>query len=322
MSRLLVTGATTELGRRLVRTLLATPGVEHILAVGIEPAGAHFHEANGELLSYEVADLTRSRSIRRLLLGPVREQRIDTVVHAAHHRSARDGGRAIHRLNVDSTRELLHLAERHPTLRRFVFRSAGAVYQRGPELPVLLQEDHPLCLTSRSPQWVRDRVEADLTVCTRMGMSPLQITVLRCAESPAADIGSQMFDYVRSAVCLRPLGHDPMLNLISLDDLVAALVLASTRPVEGIFNIPGADTLPLSKLIRLAGRRPVPLPGALIGPAYALRSAALGTDFRYDLNRSRFRLSGILDGRRATDELGYTPRHRLVWSHVARTARA
>ncbi len=317
----MVTGATTRLGERLVRRLLTEPGVEHVLAVGIEPPGQHFPEANGELLSYEAADLTRSRSIRRLLLGPARDQAIDTVVHASHHRSAREGGRRVHALNVSSTRELLHLAERHPTLRRFVFRSDGAVYQRGAELPVLLEEDHPLCLSPSSPQWVRDRVEADLTVCTRMGMSPLQIVVLRCAEVPAPQIGSQIFDYLSSAVCLRPLGHDPMINLISAEDLVDAIVRAAVRPAEGIFNIPGADTLPLTRLVRLAGRRPVPLPEMLLGPAYALRSMALGSDFRYDLNRERFNLSGILDGRRAKEELGYTPSHPLVWSSVARAAR-
>jgi UDP-glucose 4-epimerase len=160
---------------------------------------------------------------------------------------------------------------------------------------------------------VRDRVEADVTVCTRMGLSPLSITVLRCAEILAPDMGSQLHDYLSSRVCLRPFGFDPMLNLLTLEDTVRALVLALGTEATGIFNIPGADTLPLRRAIALWGRSGIALPGPLLAPLYAVRASALGMEFRYDMNHRRFHFSAILDGRRARNVLGYAPEHPIAW---------
>jgi UDP-glucose 4-epimerase len=126
-------------------------------------------------------------------------------------------------------------------------------------------------------------------------------------------MGSQLYDYLASRVCLRPLGFDPMLNLITIEDAVRALVLALDKPANGIFNIPGADTLPLRRAIRLWGRTGLALPGPLLAPLYAVRASALSMEFRYDMNHRRFHFSAILDGRRARDVLGYAPEHPIDW---------
>jgi hypothetical protein len=88
-----------------------------------------------------------------------------------------------------------------------------------------------------------------------------------------------------------------------------------------VFNIPGADTLPLSRMIARAGRRDVPLPGPLLAPLYQLRTQLVGFTFRYDLNMRRFHFGGILDGERARGVLGYVPSHPLDFGAAARFAR-
>lgn len=313
MRRVLVIGATTPIGRALVEALLGEPSTGLVLAVGAEadpiPLGAH----EPDRYRYRQVDLTRGRELHDLLFADARELGVEVVVHNALHRRAHDEGPRVHALNVESTRELLSLCERHPTIRRFVFRSASAVYHLDPGRSTLLSEDDPLELSPDAPQKVRDRVEADLTVCTRMGMSRLQIVVLRCSEILTADIGSQLHDYLSSRICLRPLGFDPMLHLLSLEDLTRALVLAVDGQDSGVFNIPGADVLPLSRAIELWGRVGVPVPGPLLAPLYRLRASALGMDFRYDLNHRRFHFSAVLDGRRARERLGYEPKHRIAW---------
>ena len=306
--RVLVTGATTRLGGSLVRALLADPSVEHVLAVGAEPG---FED--GPRLRYHRVDLTRDRAVRNLLHGPARTLGIDAVVHAAMHRQARDGGAAVHARNVEATRQLLHACAELAPIRRFVFPSTAAVYAVRPGAPTLLDEDAPLEFDPHAPQWVRDRVEADLTVCANMGMCDLGIVVLRCAEILAPATGSQLWDYLQTRVCLRPLGFDPMINLLSLDDAVAAIQRALAREGQGVYNVAGADTLPLSRVIRGWGRLDVPAPGPLLAPLYRLRTWARGLDFRYDLNARRFHASALVDDRRARAELGYRPAHPIVW---------
>lgn len=306
----LVTGATTPLGRAIIDRLLATPQVGQVLAVGAEHWGPGL-PSDGTRFHYEQVDLTRPRSVHDLLYGPVRTHAIDTVLHGVLHRAAGDRGERIHAINVDATRLLVQACAHHPAIRRFVLRSGGEVYAIRSDEPNLIDEDHPLAFEPDAPQWLRDRVEADVTTCAQIGTAAMAIAVLRCAEIFAHGTGSQLWDYLGSRVCLRPLGFDPMINLLAIEDALDAITRALASDVRGVFNIPGFDTLPLSRLIADAGRHDVPVPGPLLAPLYRLRRRTVGFEFRYDLNLRRFHLGGILDGARARAALGYQPRHAI-----------
>jgi UDP-glucose 4-epimerase len=304
----MVTGATTPLGRALVDQLARDPDVALVLAVGREPV----HEPAPAKVIYRMADLTHARAVHDLVTGTAHHYMIDSVVHAAHHRPAVDSGRHVHAQNVNATRELMLRCADHPTIRRFVYRSFAEIYALEHATSDLLDEDAPLDFDPASPQWLRDRVEADLTVCSHLG-GPLHVAVLRCAEILAPDVGSQLWDYLSSRVCLRPLGFDPMLNVLSIDDAVVAFGLALRSPEAGVFNIPGADTLPLSRAIAESIRFDVPVPGPLLAPLYGLRRRIAGFEFRYDLNLKKFHFGGVLDGGRARARLGYVPHHPVEW---------
>src|SRR5690606_25652292 len=125
----------------------------------------------------------------------------------------------------------------HPTINRFIYRSFAEVYALRHTTSDLIDEESPLEFDPASPQWLRDRVEADLTVCAHFA-SPLRITVLRYAEILAPESGSQLWDYLSSRVCLRPLGFDPMLNVLSPDDAATACIAALRKGEVGVFNIP------------------------------------------------------------------------------------
>lgn len=307
----LVTGATTPLGERLVRRFLADPQVRSVLAVAISPEGPPMDDPR---LVYRPVDLSKSRQTHELLFGPARDLGVEVVVHTSMHRSANERGSRVHAQNVDALRGLMELAERHPTLRRLVVRSHCEVYQIQHDLPVLITEEHPLNMHPGAPQWIRDRVEADLYACARMGMSRLELCVLRMAEILAPGTGSQLFDYLEAPVCLRPAGYDPMINVLSLDDAAQALEQAARAfGVLGAFNIPGADTLPMSVAIRRWGTVGIPAPGAVITPVYRLRRRLRGHDFSYGMNRRRFHYASVLDGSLARERLGYSPSHPLDW---------
>jgi UDP-glucose 4-epimerase len=313
MKAVLITGGTTPLGIQLARALLDLRLAGEVLCAGAEPAQQIAPLVAGSRVRYLRCDLTRSRSLREMLFGPVAESGAEAVVHLATHRLAREEGESVHALNVETLHDLLHLCERVPTLRRFVYRSFAEVYRVRHQEPSLMGEDHPLETAPDAPQWLRDRVEADQEVCSALGVSPLRIFVLRCAECFAPGMGSQLWDYTRSGICFRPLGFDPMLNLISLDDLVRAHLCALAATEQGVYNVPGLDTLPLTEAVELAGAISVPVPGPLLAPLYALRRYARGFDFRYDLARVRFHLGGVLDGGRAVRKLGYRPRAGVRW---------
>lgn len=310
----MVTGATTPIGERLVRSLLADANIKRVLAVAIEPEDRALPFSHGDRLVYKSVNLGSSRRVRNLLFGPARDLEVEVVIHTAMHRDAKDSGGRVRAQNVEALRSLLELSERHPTIKRFVFKSFGEVYKVRHDLPILVTEDHPLEMGAGAPQWIRDRTEADLTACTRMGLSKLEIAVMRCAEVLAPGCGSQLFDYLGSPVCLRPIGFDPMMNLLSISDAVRGLELAARAfGVQGVFNLPGLDTLPLSSAIRRWGRHGVPLPGGMITPWYRARTRLRGGDFSYGMNQGRFHYCSVLDGHRATQVLGYVPENAIDW---------
>lgn len=311
VKRVMITGGSTALGIALVEAFLADPEIEIILALGHHED--HPLPAAGAKLHYSRVNLTRIRSLRTLLFGLAKELRIDTVADVALHLESNSNAGVHYSLNVDVTRQILLFAERHPTIKRFVVRSHAEAYDHRSDLPTMLAEDHPLNLSPENPMWLRQRIEADLTVCARMGMSPLSIAVLRCAECLAPGVGSQLYDIVSQPMPMRPWGYDPMMNVLSLPDLVRAMQLAVKSDATGVFNIPGADTLPLSELFSRSNPSTIALPSPVLGPAYALRSWFSGKSVHYRSNHRRFHLGGVLDGSRAKEVLNYEPQEPIRW---------
>ena len=286
--RVMVTGATTPLGAALVETMLATGDVDAILAVG---SGDRPPREHSEVV-YRKLDVTRPRNLREAIWGDARDLAIDVVIHGAQHLPATERARKAGTTDVDAARELLVACTNHPSIRRLVYRSFAEVYSLGGGRD-LLDEKSPLELTPTSPQWLRDRVEADLAVCSQIG-SKLQIAVVRCAEIIAPDVGSQLWDYLKGRVCLRPYGFDPMLNVLAIEDAAYALACAARSKAVGVFNIPGRDTLPLSRAIARSHRADVPFPGQLLGS-------------------QRFHFGAVLDGSRAARELDFVPTTGVHW---------
>jgi UDP-glucose 4-epimerase len=77
---------------------------------------------------------------------------------------------------------------------------------------------------------------------------------------------------------------------------------------SGAFNVTGEGVLPLSAMIRGAGARPLPLPSGLLHRAIHLLNNA-GTWTVPASLLSYLKYSWVADGRRARDELGFTPHH-------------
>ncbi|MBX2796546.1 MAG: NAD-dependent epimerase/dehydratase family protein [Myxococcales bacterium] len=313
MTSVLVTGATTPIGERLVRSLVADTRIRHVLAVGREPETQALPFSHGKRLTYLSVDLTRSRTVRELLFGPARDLGCKVVVHLAQHRNAMDSGSKVHRANVEALRSILDLADRHPDIRRVVVRSFAVVYRVAMHLPVLVTEQHPLNLAPTAPQYVRDRVEADLTACARMGLTNAEIVVLRCAEALSPGTGSQLFDFLDAGLAMRPAGFDPMVNVATVADIVSAFEAATHGSGEGVFNIPGYDTLPLSAAARKWGTAMVPSPGPAVSFLYKVRHMVTGSQFSYGLNRHSMHFGLVLDGTRAQEVLGYRPKHPVDW---------
>jgi nucleoside-diphosphate-sugar epimerase len=119
-------------------------------------------------------------------------------------------------------------------------------------------------------------------------------------------------------------GRGQIVNLVHVDDVVQATILAAERPVQSgeVFHIGDLQSYPMTDfgalLCGVFGRRPrfLPLPKALVW------TAALGSELGARLRRApaifnrqkvpELRASWILDVSRARDRLGWKPRWELA----------
>jgi UDP-glucose 4-epimerase len=96
--------------------------------------------------------------------------------------------------------------------------------------------------------------------------------------------------------------------------------------VPGAVNVAAPGTIGLSRMIRLAGRRALPIAAPLFG-AVTSAGQRLGLDSQSDDFQRLLRYGRGVDTRRLTDEVGFTPRQSTLaavegWAADARRAAA
>ena len=120
------------------------------------------------------------------------------------------------------------------------------------------------------------------------------------------------------------MGFDPRIQLVHIDDALEAIGAAVRNPVPGPVNVAGPGTIGLARMIRLAGKRALPIAAPLFG-AVTSTGRRLGLDTQSEDFQRLLRYGRGVDIRRLTDEVGYTPRHSTVdavedWVRHARAA--
>jgi UDP-glucose 4-epimerase len=104
------------------------------------------------------------------------------------------------------------------------------------------------------------------------------------------------------------LGYDPLFQFLHEEDAVDALKLAVEKDCDGVYNIVGDGVLPISTVIKLAGRinmpvfHPVAIP--LVQFLFSTGVSPIGgkhLDF--------LRFVCIADGEKAKKEMGFIPKY-------------
>ena len=258
--RVLVTGADTFWGGRMVQALEADPEMDVILGLGLHSPS----------LQFERAEFVRADQTYSILSRIVAATQVDTIIHTfLVVDSTLVSRRALHEINAIGTLNLLAAAGAvGSTVRHVVVKSSSLVYGSSPEDPNTFSEDTPRSHPARTAV-ERSLVEAESLVHDFAADNPSTlVTVLRFANVLGTDIVTSISKNLSRPLCPSILGYDPLVQFVEEDDVVRALEFATRERLPGIFNVAGAGRLPWSEVASICGTHLVPLPP--VRPARAI----------------------------------------------------
>lgn len=254
-----VTGAASFLGRNLIGLLEEDSRVRRIVSIDIAPPPT----AGPKTRIYDV-DLTGPAAEERCaeILGA---EAVDTVVHLAFLASPTHATAWAHELESVGTMHLLN-ACRRAEVAKLVMWSQTVLYGAHPTNPNFLSEKHPL-RARRDDPFFADKIEAEAEAL-RFGKpgKGRVVTILRTAPILGPTVDNFLTRYLSRRLVPVMLGFDPLWQFVHEADAVAAFKLAVDRDTPGVFNIVGDGVLPLSTVVKLAGRVGFPLPRPLADP--------------------------------------------------------
>jgi UDP-glucose 4-epimerase len=290
-----ITGLRTFLGRRLAERLVLLPGVRVIGLDRLRPhglaSGVHFRDV----------DLTRPDA-GSALADHFHKDDVEVVVHLAFRREPTPDLEGDHELETIGSLHLLHACA-GAGVPRLVVGSTTMVYGPYPDNPNFLGEEHPLRGHPQAHS-VQNRVEmerlvADWTARHR-GTS---VTVLRPCWVVGPTYRDAVTRYLARRVVPTLLGYDPLLQLVHEEDCLDVFERAATGHHPGVFNVVAPGVVPLSTLLRRAGKRILPVPPPILYRLRAYPSQAQTGD-RPEGFYDYLRYLWVADGRRGWEEFG------------------
>ena len=203
----------------------------------------------------------RTDSSYSILARIVAATQVDTILHT--HLivdSTRASGRTLHEINVIGTMSLLAAAGASGSpVRKVVLKSSGLVYGAAKTDPYFFRED--MTRTSAPTTNVeRSLLEVEAFLRDFADDSPhVNVTLLRFTNVLGDDLDTPFALALRRPVVPEILGFDPRVQFVHEDDVVGALMYATTNDVPGVYNVAGDGNMPWSEVCALVGKPRVPL---------------------------------------------------------------
>ncbi|MGH9025222.1 MAG: NAD-dependent epimerase/dehydratase family protein, partial [Acidimicrobiia bacterium] len=257
--RVLVTGLGTLWGSRVAQELEQEKKAKVIVGV----------DSREPVLPLERTEFVRADSSYEILHRIVHATQVDTVLHT--HLvvdSTTLSGRALQDLNVIGTMNLLAAAGAADSpVRKLVVKSSTLVYGASREDPYFFGEE------ARRSHTAQTRVERSLLEVESylhdfaMDNPHVDVTLLRFTNVLGSSIETPISRALRLPIVPEVLGYDPRFQFTHEDDVVGALMHATSRAVPGIHNVAGDGTLPWSEVCAIVGKRRLPMPPLFTGLA-------------------------------------------------------
>lgn len=249
--KVLLTGISGSQGRLVAYRLLAS-GFQ---VIGIDkrpwadaPEGVTMHRAD-----------IRKRSAEEVF----RSERPDAVVHMATvtHLTRRSEDR--YQVNLQGTRAVFDHAHAYGA-KQVLFVGRHTYYGACAASPLYHKEDDPPQSVNVFPE-LSDLVAADLYAGSALWRyEELSTCILRFCYTLGPTCSGTLASFLKGKRVPTVLGFDPLFQFMHDEDMATGVVVALEKKLRGVFNVAGPSPVPLSVIIKEAGRQQIPVPERLI----------------------------------------------------------
>jgi UDP-glucose 4-epimerase len=252
MRRILVTGARSPLGRSVVDALRASPEVETVRAVESRPARRERDE-DDPVDDVEVVSFVPDH---RPLADYLERERIEIVIQCGL--VADRNGLASHAREADVIGTMCTGAaigyEGSP-VRSWVLASSSAVYPIDSRASLLQGERHEL--PREEETLAASIVEAEDYARDVAYRHPhVSVAILRLQQLVGPEVEGPLASLLARDPVPSPIGFDPTIQLLHLDDAAASLVFAALGELAGLYNVASAGLIHWEDALRAARRDP------------------------------------------------------------------
>jgi len=248
--RVLVTGISGMLGRLTALELLQR-GYE---VIGIDQRP--WPEAPEAIEVFE-ADI-RKRPAEDVF----RTHRPDAAIHMATVTHLMQQSPDRMRVNLYGTRAFIHHCHGYG-VKQAVFVGRHTFYGAAADSPLYHTEDEPP-MSAHTFTELADLVAADLYAGSALWRYPgITTSVLRIVYTLGPSKHGTLASFLRGPNVPLVMGFDPLFHFIHEKDAANAIVTALAHKLHGVYNVSGPTPVPLSTIVRAAGRRPIAVPAAV-----------------------------------------------------------
>ncbi|MGB3717931.1 MAG: NAD-dependent epimerase/dehydratase family protein [Candidatus Promineifilaceae bacterium] len=242
----LVTGVAGYWGAHVAATLHLEPGL-HVIGLDEQPPAFEI-----EGLDYVDAGVENP-----LLADFLNTEGVEVICHMKFMESVDRDGDA-RSANIQGAKNILK-AGYQAGIRQIIFRSSTAVYGAHPDNPAFLTEDMPH-RGSRSYGYTSDWLEVESLIADSRDRAPqTSLAVLRFANIVGSSAETPFTSFLNQTAPLVLFGFDPVMQMVHESDVLAAISFSVLNNTEGVFNIAADGAMPLSRILRLVRRFPMPI---------------------------------------------------------------
>jgi UDP-glucose 4-epimerase len=248
--KVLVTGISGKLGR-LVGLELLRRGYQ---VVGIDRRPWDEGPDQIEVVQADIRKRTAEEVFRNY--RPDAAIHMATVTHLVHKTPDRM------RVNLYGTRAFIQHCDKYG-VKQAIFAGRHTFYGAAADSPLYHTEDEPPISAHAFPE-LADLVAADLYAASALWRYPdIATAVLRIVYTLGPSRHGTLAAFLKGPRVPLVAGFDPLFHFIHELDAAEAIVTALAHKLHGIFNVAGPTPVPLSTIVKAAGRRPLTMPETL-----------------------------------------------------------